>query len=626
MSPNQEPPVLQPAKPDPQGDDRVDQVLLDEVTDEIRLSGVEPEPLPVGRERSLPVLPPPRPSVDPKTEGGAIRALRRFHVVGSDSQEDLASFDFLPALMFLFRDPSRVRTKYPLYLYPASAADPQNLFDGIGVWLERAVRSFAPEPGGARILEDNLTRLERHLRRAVGNEIEPLAAPAVFERATAALVAELALEGSAGEELAADLGRLMACVEPDAALLGLSEAVPMSLFMQAVRNRLPPRHLAFRKRVRQLLTKLKDLLRLEFHKSAESRSGEALSDSLGAVVGAFLDPGALGGVMGAPRGSELMRPRRRQRIERVIAVLEAYLATAPTPVVTVIHPKEMAASWLREVEGVRVIHHSDPARIASDVFDESAEKMAELIWAARVAELEVEDEYEPICHSPILYNLRWQDFGPEELRLLPPVVAMVTARTLPDRGMTSLSRLLLSGRPVQVLATVQSAGTPGGTQGGGPFSGFRLELGYLGVSHREAMVEQSSAARPGHLMESLRRGLDASRPSLHVIASGLAFGGRIPRLGAWLHGGAALESRAHPFFRYDPEKGESWAQRLNFEGNTLRSALPYPRRRHQHPHHRVHLRRLRAARAGLSGALPAHHRRVSGGRSGHGRCLDQPHG
>lgn len=568
MSPNQDPPVLQPAKPEHQGDQLVAEPLLDEATEEVRLSGVEPEPLPVGLERSLPTLPPPRPAFDKKTEGAAIRELRRFHVTGPEAQEAESGWDYLPALMFLFRDPSRVRTKYPLFLYPPAEADPQNLFDGLGVWLLGAVGGFAPGADQARILKDNIARLELQVRRVLGNELEPVLAQPIFEAAGQALQAELSLDGGAAEELRHDLEQLLGCVHPRARLLGLSDAVPMSLFMQAVRNRLPPRHLAFRKRVRLLLTKLQDLLRLEFQKSAESRSAEALDGNLGSVATAFMDVTALGGVMGAPRGSELMRPRRRKRIEKVIGVLEAYLATGTTPVVTVVHPKQMAASWLRELEGVRVVHHADPARIASDVFDEAAEKMAELIWAARVAELEVEDEYEPICHSPVLSNLTWQDFGSEELCLLPPVVAMVTARTLPDRGMTSLSRLLLSGRPVQVLATVQSASTPGGTPGDGPFSGFRLELGYLGVSHREALVEQSSSARPGHLMESIRRGLDATRPSLHVIASGLTFGGRMPRLGAWLHGGAAIESRAHPFFRYDPEKGESWAQRLNFEGNT----------------------------------------------------------
>ncbi len=568
MSPNQEPPVLQPAKPDPAGEQLSGELVLDDPTEEIRLSGVEPEPLPVGQERSLPVLPPPRGAVDKKAEGAAIRALRRFHVVGPEVQDTTAGWDFLPALMFLFRDPSRVRTKYPLYLYPPAEAVPSNLFDGIGAWLSSATEAFAPGADDARILKDNLPRLERQLRKAVGSEIEPVLARPRFAKAAEALLDELSLEGPPAEALRGDLDRLLGEVHEDAHLLGLSDTVPMALFLQAVRNRLPPRHLAFRKRVRHLLTKLQDLLRLEYQKSAESRSAQALGDALGSVAGAFMDPGALGGVMGEPRGSELMRPRRRERIEKVIGVLEAYLATDATPVVTVVHPKQMAVTWLREMPGVRTIHHSDPVRIASDVFDEAAEKMAELIWAARVAELEVEDEYEPICHSPILYNLTWQDFGPEELRLLPPVIAMVTARTLPDRSMTSLSRLLLSARPVQVLASVQSAGTPGGTPGEGPFHGFRLELGYLGVSHREALVEQSSAARPGHLMESIRRGLDASRPALHVVASGMTFGGRMPGLGAWLHGGAAIESRAHPFFRYDPEKGESWAARLNFEGNT----------------------------------------------------------
>jgi ferredoxin len=568
MNPNQDPPVLQPAKPAPQGDDLGAEPALDEAAEAVRLSGLEPEPLPVGHQRTLPVLPEPRPVVDKQVEGNAIRELRRFHVVGPEAQGGEPSWDFLPALMFLFRDPSRVRTKYPLYLYPPTEADPQNLFDGLGTWLLQELAELAPGADQARILKDNMARLELQVRRVLGTEVEPVLAQPVFETATAALMKELSLEGGAAEELRHDLDRLVGRVHPRARLLGLSEAVPMSLFLQAVRNRLPPRHLAFRARVRHLLTKLQDLLRLEFHKSAESRSAESLGGALGSVTTAFMDPSALGAVMGSPRGSELMRPHRRRRIEKVIGVLQAYLATDATPLVTVVHPKQMAASWLRELEGVRVIHHADPARIAADVFDEAAEKMAELIWAARVAELEVEDEYEPICHSPILYHLNWQDFGPEELRLLPPVVAMVTARTLPDRGMTSLSRLLLSGRPVQVLATVQSAATPGGTPGEGPFSGFRLELGYLGVSHREAMVEQSSAARPGHLMESIRRGLDAARPSLHVIASGLTFEGRVPRLGAWLHGGAAIESRAHPFFRYNPEKGESWAQRLNFEGNT----------------------------------------------------------
>ncbi len=570
MSPNQDP-SLEAASSQPEGAEPGTGPQPEpaaQVADELRLSGVEPEPVPTGSTRELPVLPPPRSPLDPQSEGAAIRALRRFHVVGPELNKEDPPWDFLPALMFLFRDPSRVRTKYPLYLFPPQHAEPDNLFEGLRMILERWVSDSAPGPDQARIFKDNFARYERLVRKAMAGELTPQPARPLLATAADALRQELGLEGPPADELGADLDHFLGSVPDGAALLGLSDSVPVFVLLQAVRNQLPPRHMRFRERVHRLLVKLEALLEIEYQKSPESRSAEAVDDALGDVAGRFLDPGALGKVMGAPRGSQPMRPRRRERIGEVIGVLKAYLASDPMPKVTVVHPKQMAASWLRDAEGVRVIHHAEPARIAAEVFDESAERMARLFWAARVAELEVVDEYEPICHSPILTNLSWRDFSVEELRLLPPVVALVTARTLPDRGMTSLSRLLLSGRPVQVLATVQSAGTPGGTPGQGPFSGYRLELGYLGISHREAMVEQSSAARPAHLVESIRRGLKAGRPSLHVIASGLTFGGRYPRLGAWLHAGAAIESRAHPFFRYDPEAGRSWAKRLNFDGNT----------------------------------------------------------
>jgi ferredoxin len=87
------------------------------------------------------------------------------------------------------------------------------------------------------------------------------------------------------------------------------------------------------------------------------------------------------------------------------------------------------------------------------------------------------------------------------------------------------------------------------------------------VSHREALVHQSSAARPEHLLAGYVRSLLSSRASLHVIASGLTAQGEIPPLGAWLHAGAALEGRAHPLFRYDPGLGETWARRFDFAGN-----------------------------------------------------------
>ena len=45
-----------------------------------------------------------------------------------------------------------------------------------------------------------------------------------------------------------------------------------------------------------------------------------------------------------------------------------------------------------------------------------------------------------------------------------------------------------------------------------------FELAYLGISHREAQVHQSSTARPHHLFEGFLSSLDATCAALHVVA------------------------------------------------------------------------------------------------------------
>jgi hypothetical protein len=161
-----------------------------------------------------------------------------------------------------------------------------------------------------------------------------------------------------------------------------------------------------------------------------------------------------------------------------------------------------------------------------------------------------------------LARIDWRAFSREELAMLPPVAALVSADHLARRGLPSLSRLLLSGRPVQVLVLEDPARNPGVETGS--LAGFRFEPGYLGLSHREAFVQQTSVARPIHMMEGFRRALAGTRAALHVIASGSE---GPARLGSWLVAGAALEARAHPFFHYDPEAGTSWARRLDFTDN-----------------------------------------------------------
>ena len=91
-----------------------------------------------------------------------------------------------------------------------------------------------------------------------------------------------------------------------------------------------------------------------------------------------------------------------------------------------------------------------------------------------------------------------------------------------------------------------------------PFVNYRLELGYLGISHRQAVISQSSAARHQHLLRQFLSAQDTTRTGLHIINTGVLHSP--DGINSWLVAGAALESRAHPFFRINPEAGNSFAE------------------------------------------------------------------
>jgi ferredoxin len=120
---------------------------------------------------------------------------------------------------------------------------------------------------------------------------------------------------------------------------------------------------------------------------------------------------------------------------------------------------------------------------------------------------------------------------------------------------------------VQVFVRVLAHANPAATADEDPFQNYRTELGYLGISHRQAVVSQASAARHVNLLQRYAAALDATRTSLHLINIGLRPTGQDLGLNAWLVAGAALEGRVHPAFSINPAAGDAFADRMEFSGN-----------------------------------------------------------
>lgn len=523
----------------------------------------------------------PRPTLPASREGSdpeALKTLRRFHVdpvAEPGGRDGGVPEGVLPALLFAQRNPTRVRTDEPYFLGPSEGAE--GSAQSLTLALPDLLRRLVPE-GSDRLLTDNLLRLERRVRAqmadgAEGTDPGPADAREVLARAAEGLVEELDLGEDDGERLRASLGSLLEAVPAGGVLLPFHRTLPLRLLAAAVRDGLPTAREAFAAEIRGLVTALDGRLEAD-----RRRRGGDTQEDLGDLGDRFVDAAALSGVAGKHRGGTGLPETQRKRLEQAREALAGFSNELP-PAVVVQRDKERDNERDKErdgepegttgvdgIEGLRLETAYDPCARAMELFDQGADELTRTLAAARRARLVSEGKYEPARHDPWLDRLSWRDLSKEELHLLPPVVARVSADWLARGGMASLSRLLFSGRTVQVLVEVDPAEQPGGRDPAteGSLTGYRFEAGYLGLGHREAFVQQGTAARPARLLDGFRRALAGGRPALHVVAVPAA---GADRARAWIEAGAALEGRAHPLFVYDPEAGPTWAQRLDFSGN-----------------------------------------------------------
>ena len=154
-----------------------------------------------------------------------------------------------------------------------------------------------------------------------------------------------------------------------------------------------------------------------------------------------------------------------------------------------------------------------------------------------------------------------------------------------DIGFQNLSRVMSSGMPIKVL--VVDTQVYSNTGGQACTSGFigqvsdmaqygkaiqgkqepRKEIGLIGMAHRTTYVMQSTIAHPSHMIEGFIRGLKTRRPALFNLYSNCQPEHGIGDDMSSAQSKLAVESRAYPLFRYDPDAGKTPGECFDLEGN-----------------------------------------------------------
>jgi len=185
----------------------------------------------------------------------------------------------------------------------------------------------------------------------------------------------------------------------------------------------------------------------------------------------------------------------------------------------------------------------------------AAVRRAERLLAAPVGS----GDQENAASEEFFRRFEWTQFTDEEWALCPPVVVVGDAQTLSDARLQSLSRLLMSGKPVKVLM-LDDLGPDGSAANG-------KELGLIALAHRQAFVLQSTLAHREHLISGLLDGLNSRGPALFRVFAPprtAPDGAAINVLDLCRQ---AVASRAFPLYRYDPQAASVISAALSIEGN-----------------------------------------------------------
>lgn len=393
----------------------------------------------------------------------------------------------------------------------------------------------------------------------------------------------------------------MAC--GDGACLGCGEKTAIHLFTAAVVALMQPRVKAFVGKLDDLLQRLEAHLRTRLAATMDLTDTGAMLRAVDANANHDLTLSALAATLGDNKPSQPLDPAWLRRTAQLIETLKDLrwrYVQGPTQrgraAMGVVNATGCTSVW-----GSTYPYHpypfpwtshlfQDSPSVAMGLFEGHMAKMADGFKAVRMAEMELRGDYVDERDAPLLRQFNWQQFTDDEWKLCPPVVSLGGDGAMYDIGFQNLSRLMMSGKPVKVL--VVDTQVYSNTGGQACTSGFigqvsdmapygsalhgkteaRKEISLIGMAHRTAFVMQGTVAHATKLLDGFIDGLNSRRPALFNVYAVCPPEHGVGDDKSVDQSKLAVESRAYPLFRFDPDAGTTFAQCVSLAGNPAPSA------------------------------------------------------
>jgi pyruvate-ferredoxin/flavodoxin oxidoreductase len=400
------------------------------------------------------------------------------------------------------------------------------------------------------------------------------------------------------ETLLLDKANYNAMTCGDGACLGCGEKTAIHLFVSTVEALMQPRVKAFVAKLDELIQNLEQHMRLSLAQAVDLSDADAVVRAVERAAPHDLTLSNLAATLGAGKPSQPLDPGWLKRTVQLLESLKDLrwrYTEGPTQrgraSMGLVNSTGCTSVW-----GSTFPYHpypfpwtshlfQDSPSVAMGLFEGHMAKMAEGFKAVRMAEMELKGEYIEERDRAFFNRFGYELFSDDEWRLCPPVVSLGGDGAMYDIGFQNLSRMLMAGKPIKVL--VVDTQVYSNTGGQACTSGFvaqvsdmapygaarhgkseiRKEMSLIGMAHRSAYVAQSTIAHVTHLLESYIDGLNSRRPALFNIYAVCPPEHGVGDDRSVAQSKLAVESRAYPLFRYNPDAGVTFSECASLDGN-----------------------------------------------------------
>jgi len=400
------------------------------------------------------------------------------------------------------------------------------------------------------------------------------------------------------ETLLLDKANYQSVVAGDGACLGCGEKTSIHLFTGAVTALMKPRVIKHLAKLDDLIEKMETHIRMKLAENVDLSNLSNINDAIDKNQDSDLTLASLSSTL---EEGQISEPVDQNWLKRNTAILEELrqLKFKYTDGQTNQGRADMGivnATGCTSVWGATFPYNpypfpwtshlfQDAPSVAMGLFEGHMAKMAEGFKAVRRAELELADKYDAAEHDKFFTYFNWKGFSDEEWLLCPPVVAVGGDGAMFDIGFQNLSRAMASGMPVKIL--VVDTQVYSNTGGQACTSGFvsqvsdmapygkewkgkeeiRKEISLIGMAHRSSYVLQSSFSHMTHMLEGYIDGLNSRRPALFNVYAACPPEHGIGDDTSDMQSKLAVESRAFPLYKYDPDAGMTLNECSSIEGN-----------------------------------------------------------